>query len=284
MAVVAGASRGAGRGVALALGDAGATVYVVGRTSRDGPGHAAGVGGTIEDTAEEVDGRGGSGLPVRADCTVEADVAGLFERVERDHGPPDVVANAVWGGSDAYASFETWTDGWSRPFWEQGPALWSGMMSAGPEAYWTVSRHAARLMVEAGRGLIVGLTDGIVEGADPEAYGGQLLWDVAHRTIDRLMFGMSVELEPHGVAVVTLMPGFLRTEIVEAFLTTDELRRQFRYDLSESVEYVGRAVVALARDPDVMERSGEICMVADLADAYGFTDVDGTRPRFTPHA
>ncbi len=282
VAVVAGASRGAGRGIALALGDAGATVYVLGRTSRSGPGRADGISGTVEDTADEVSARGGRGIPCLADCTVEQDVAGVFDRVREEQGRLDVLANAVYGGADAYASGQEWMAAWSRPFWEQPASLWDHMMDAGPKAYAIASRHAARLMVPAGRGLIVGITDGHMEGADPDSYGGQLIWDLSHRAIDRLMHGMKHELASKGVAVVTLMPGFMQTEVVEATLETEALRQQFRYDLSESVEYVGRAVAALAGDDGVLGQGG-LRFVADLADEYGFTDLDGTQPRFNPH-
>jgi NAD(P)-dependent dehydrogenase (short-subunit alcohol dehydrogenase family) len=283
VAVVAGASRGAGRGIALALGAAGATVYAVGRTARGGPGPADGAPGTVEDTAEEVTARGGVGIPARADCTSEAEVAAVFDRVGREQGRLDVLANAVWGGADPFGSFEEWQASWGRPFWEQPAGLWPAMMEAGPFAYYLASCHAARLMAAAGRGLIVGVTDGVVDGAAEGECHGQLVWDLAHDCINRLLRGMAAEGRPHHIAVVTLMPGFMRTERVGLYLKTEEQKKFFRFDKSESTEYLGRAVAALAADEKVLEKTGKIHFVADLAREYGFTDVDGRYvPRFNP--
>jgi NAD(P)-dependent dehydrogenase (short-subunit alcohol dehydrogenase family) len=280
VAVVAGASRGAGRGIALALGDAGATVYAVGRTSRGGPKPPDDAPGTVEDTAEEVAARGGLGIPVRADCTAESDVAAVFERVRSEQGKLDVLANAVWGAADAYTSMEDWMAAWNRPFWEEAPRLWQHMMAAGPYAYLLTSCHAARLMAAGGKGLIVGVTDGVINDEQTE-YGGQLIWDLAHSCINRMMLGMGVEGKPHNIAVVTLMPGFMQTERVMRKMQTEEMKRMFRFDLSESTEYLGRAVAALAADPNVLQKTGKIHFVADLAREYGFTDVDGRYiPRF----
>jgi NAD(P)-dependent dehydrogenase (short-subunit alcohol dehydrogenase family) len=283
VAVVAGASRGAGRGIALALGEAGATVYVTGRTTRSGPKPADDAPGTVEDTAEQVTARGGVGIPVRADYTVATDVAAVFERVRREQGKLDVLANAVWGGADAFPSMEEWQASWSRPFWEQPLDLWQHMMTAGPHAYLLASCHAARLMAAAGKGLIVGVTDGVIDGAPAGEYGGQLVWDLAHVCINRMLLGMGVEGKPHNIAVLTLMPGFMQTERVLRNLKTEEMKQMFRFDRSESPEYLGRAVAALAADANVLEKTGKILFVADLAQEYGFTDVDGRLiPRFFP--
>jgi NAD(P)-dependent dehydrogenase (short-subunit alcohol dehydrogenase family) len=284
VAVVAGASRGAGRGIALALGEAGATVYVAGRTVRGGPKPPDGAPGTIEDTAEEVTARGGAGIPVRADCTVEAEVAAVFDRVGREQGKLDILANAVWGAADVLPTLEDEQADWGHPFWEQSLGQWHGQMTAGPFAYFLTSSHAARLMASAGTGLIVSVTDGVVDGAPPDEYQGQLLWDLSHHCINRMMRGMAVEAKPHGIAVITLMPGFMRTERVLMNLKTEELKKFYRFDLSESPEYLGRAVAALAADPDVLRKTGNIHFVGDLAREYGFTDIDGRSiPRFNPH-
>ena len=283
VAVVAGASRGAGRGIALALGEAGATVYVTGRTTRSGPQPSDGAPGTIDDTAEEVTDRGGVGIPVRVDYTVEADVAAVFERVEREQGRLDVLANAVWGASDAHTSFEEWQADWRRPFWESALGGWRHMMTGGAFAYLAASCHAAPLMAAQGHGLIVGVTDGVMDDTGTGEYQGQLIWDLAHHGINRMLLGMSVEAKPHNIAVITLMPGFMQTERVLMYLKTEALKKRFRFDKSESTQYLGRAVAALAADPDVMEKTGKLLFVADLAQEYGFTDVDGRFiPRFNP--
>ena len=146
VAVVAGASRGAGKGIALALGDAGATVYVVGRTSIDGPKPADGAPGSVEETADAVTRRGGRGVAIRADCTNTREVAGVFARLEMDEGRLDVLANAVWGAADANQSMDDWMASWGKPFWEQPVESWQHMMGAGPYAYYLMSAHAIRVM------------------------------------------------------------------------------------------------------------------------------------------
>lgn len=289
VAIVAGASRGAGRGIALALGEAGATVYIAGRTIRKGPKPPDGSSETIEDTAEEVTKRGGTGIPVKADCTHEDDVAALFERVTKEQGKLDVLAISVWGGHDAYADEKDFVSAWSKRFWEQPTAHWKYMMGAGPRAYYLTSWHAMQLMAPAKKGLIVGVTDGIMdgvsdavlEGKELGGFQGQVIYDLSHACINRLMCCMAAEAKKAKVAVVTLMPGFMQTERVMREMTSEKLKKQFGFDKSESVEYIGRAVAALAGDAKVLKKSGRIHFVADLAKEYGFTDIDGRYiPRF----
>lgn len=292
VAVVAGASRGAGRGIALALGEAGATVYVTGRTKRGGPKPPDGAPGTIDETAEEVTSRGGTGIAVCVDLTVESEVAALFEKVHSEQGRLDVLANAVYGAADAFRTTDEWVASMGQPFWYHAVGHWQHMMTAGPYAYLLASCYAARIMAESGGGLIVGVTDGLMEGVadgvlDGSAnteYQGQLVWDLSHHCINRMLLAMGTEAQPHGIAVLTLMPGFMQTERVLMHLEgKDVLKQQFRFDLSESPQYIGRAVAALAADDNVLEKSGRIHFVADLAKEYGFTDVDGrTIPRFNP--
>lgn len=285
VAVVAGASRGAGRGIALALGAAGATVYVAGRTSTQGEPPVDGAPGSVEETADEVSKRGGVGIPVVADCTSIGAVSSLFARVDREQGRLDVLANASWGMADLYPTMEQWSASMGQPFWEQPPDAWAHMMGAGPHAYFLTSLYAARLMARQRRGLILGVTDGYFgePSAVPAMAGGQLLWQLSHECINLLLRGVAAEGKKHGIAVVTLMPGFMRTERVVRLLSTDKLQRQFGFERSETTEYLGRAVAALAADRHVMRKSGTIQFVADLAAAYGFTDVDGQRPpRFQP--
>jgi NAD(P)-dependent dehydrogenase (short-subunit alcohol dehydrogenase family) len=198
----------------------------------------------------------------------------------------------VWGAADGAVTLEDWQAAWGRPFWEQPAGQWQDMMSAGPFAYWLAAREAARIMVANGGGLIVGVTDGIMvpEGEEPPHptevggyMGSGVLWDLAHVAINRMLHTMSIEAKKSKIAVLTLMPGFMRTERVVALLKTDEQKKMMRFDLSESTEYVGRAVAALAADRNVLKKTGRIHMVADLAREYGFTDVDGRAvPRFAP--
>jgi NAD(P)-dependent dehydrogenase (short-subunit alcohol dehydrogenase family) len=169
-----------------------------------------------------------------------------------------------------------------RPFWDQSPAQWRAMMGAGPQAYFLMSVYAARLMAARKGGLIVSVTDGYVkDAADTGAMKGQLVWNLAHASINRLMRGMAAEAKAHRIAVVTLMPGFMRTEGVVRDIGHDEkLKKTFRFDLSETPEFLGRGVAALAADAKVMRKTGKVWLVADLAEEYGFADVDGKVPRF----
>lgn len=276
VAVVAGASRGAGRGIALALGEAGATVYVVGRTHRGGPKPSDGAPGTVEDTAEEVAARGGHGIAAIVDCTVDSQVAALFERVNEEQGRVDLLACSVAQGLE-YMKY------WGKPFWEQPVSDWQEGL-AGAYAYYLTARHAAGMMVRQKSGLIVGVTDGVMEdGSRP--YAGHLMHDLGHECINRLLFDISNELRKHNIPVVTLMPGFMRTERVLMHVKTEAQKKQFGFSRSETPEYLGRAVAALAADPGgAMAKTGQIVFVADLAGEYGFTDVDGKRvPRFAAH-
>ena len=276
IAAVCGASRGAGRGVARALGEAGATVYVMGRSSRGGKGPADGAPGTVEETAEDVDARGGRGIAVRADLTQPEQVEAAFARMEQEASQLDVLANAVWGGSEIIATLD-----WSKPFWKQPPDGWDSMMLAGPYAYLLTSVRAARLMAESGGGLIAHVTDAIDE--DGTHYRGHIYWDLAHEMINRMALGMSREGRADQIAVVAVNPGFMRTERVLMHLKTEAQKKAFGFSRSESPEYVGRAIAALAADPERMAKSGRLLWAADLAEEYGFTDVDGKRvPRFDP--
>ena len=280
---MAGSSRGAGRGIALALGDAGATVYVAARTSRHGPKPADGAPGTVEDTAEEVSARGGQGIPVRADLGNEAETAALFQRVEEEQGRLDLMADSAWGATIAE---------WSKPFWELSAGIWRDTVAT-INAAWLTSVHAARIMVKQPGGLIIHVTDNL--HPDPSAYRGQILWDLGHDFLNRLVMAHEPRTDQTAreianpakskVAMVGLNPGFMRTERVLKHMSTDAIKKQFRFDLSESVEYIGRAAAALAADPDVFRKNGQLLWAAELATEYGFTDVDGrVIPLFDPNA
>ena len=266
--------RAGGRGIALALGDAGATVYVAARTSRQGPPPADNAPGKVEDTAEQVTARGGQGISVRADLSDEEQVRALFRRVEEDQGRLDVLANSAWG---ANAMPE-----WSKRFWELSPSLWRET-SATLNAFWLTSVYATRSMLDKGGGLIVHITDNLYP--DPSAYRGQILHDAGHESMNRLIAAMSEDGKEANIAVLGINPGFMRTERVLMYMTTEERKKQFRFDLSESPEYVGRAVAAVAADSEVKQKTGQLLWAADLAKEYAFTDIDGRFiPRFDPKA
>lgn len=277
VAVVTGASRGAGRGIAHELGAAGATVYVTGRSTREqaAPGYGQllalskmdRVPGSIDATADEVTRAGGRGIAVRCDHTQEDEVAGLFRRIEREQGRLDLLVNNAWGGHEVF-------DGvFVAPFWERPMAQWDAMFDRGVRNHLLASRHAAPLFVRQRRGLMVTTTFW-----DRDRYlQGNLVYDLAKSAMTRLAFAMAQELRPHGVASVAVSPGWMRTEFVLAGHDADESTWQQRPSLArtESPRYVGRAVAALARDPKVMERTGAVLRVGDLAREYGFTDIDG---------
>ena len=271
VAIVAGASRGAGRGIALALGETRATVYVTGRTTRGGPKPFHGAPGTIDDTAEEVTRRGGRGIPVRCDHAVDSDVAALFERVQREHGRLDILANGVWD----FNTMAVQKDWKKRPVWELAGKCWQEAMVAGPYAHLVAALHAARVMAAQRGGLIVSVTEPILEKYDR---GGSLPWMfhiLAHRGINRMVEAMSPDLVKRKIAMVALAPGFMRTERVLMHMKTEKQKRAFRFDLSETPEYVGRAVASLAADAKLLRRSGKLLYVGDLAKEYGFKDADG---------
>lgn len=257
VAVVTGASRGAGRGIALVLGEAGATVYVTGRSTRGGP-TTENRPETIDDTAEAVTARGGVGIPVRCDHTVDAQVEALFARIEREHGRIDILVNSVWGGEEGEQKPD-------RPFWERPLQHWDGMFTAGVRAYIVAARYAVSLMLPGREGLIVNVTF-----FDRGKYLSNLYYDLAMDAIVRMTHGMATELRDHNIAAVALSPGWMRTErVMDAGLRPEDLAR------TESTEYIGRAVAALAADPNVAQKTGSVLLVGDLAREYGFTDIDG---------
>ena len=263
VAVVTGASRGAGRGIALVLGECGATVYVTGRSVKGQP-TTDNLPGTIEETAESVTARGGLGVAVRCDHTVDADVEALFERVKKEQGKLDLLVNCAWGGYEVTGRIS------QAPFWEQPLYYWDRMFVSGVRTTLMSSRFAAPLLLERRGGLIVNIT-AWVSGV----YMGNIFYDTAKSAINRMSHGMAQELKKHGVAAVALTPGFMRTERVAAAFKAAGVEGLEK--ITESPEYVGRAVAALAADPNIMERSGQTLAVADLAVEYGFTDVDGRR-------
>ena len=271
IALVTGASRGAGRGIALELGSAGATVYVTGRSVTGQP-TTNGVPGTIDESARMVTERGGQGIAIRCDHTVDADVESLFSRIRRDHGRLDILVNNVWGG---YEQSEC------RPlplvpFWEQSLHQWDSMFTAGVRAHLTASRLAVPLMQPQRRGLIVSTTANL--GALP--YLRNLFYDLSKNAVSRMTWAMAQELRESGIAALAVAPGFMRTErVVEAFRRAGaEAALNGPGGPKETTAYLGRAIVALACDTKAIERSGQLLEAGTLAREYGFTDVDGTQP------
>jgi NAD(P)-dependent dehydrogenase (short-subunit alcohol dehydrogenase family) len=287
IAVVAGATRGAGRGLACMLGEAGATVYCTGRSTRadrvalpsgkpESAFHLQYRPETIEETAELVAGYGGVGIPVRVNHTVEDDVRALFARVQAEQGRLDILVNDVWGGDELTA--------WGTPFWELDVAQGWRMQERAVFSHILTSRHAAPLMVAQRAGLIVEITDG-----DTLAYRGNLFYDLAKTSAIRLAFAMAEELRPFSVTALAVTPGFLRSEaMLEHFGVTESnwqegARTDPHFIASETPFYVGRAVAALAADPQVAQKSGRAFSSWGLMEEYGFTDFDGRQPHWGKH-
>ena len=265
VALVTGASRGVGKGIALGLGEAGAKVYVTGRTVVAGQA-AVDLPGTIGETAEAVTQAGGLGLAVRCDHREDAQVTALFDRIRQEQGRLDILVNNVWGG---YEHFNDRTEFWKEQgFWTVPLDRWDKAFAAGVRAHYVAGVLAAPLMIAQGAGLIVNIS---FFAAQKDNAG--VAYGVAKAATDRMAATMAYELRPHNVAAVALYPGLVRTESV--------LKAGGFFDLSnsESPQFIGRAVAALAGDAQVMEKSGQVLVAAALALEYGFTDVDGKQPR-----
>ncbi len=272
VAVVAGATRGAGRGIARMLGAAGATVYCTGRSVRGRPA-TPGRPETLEETAELVTAEGGRGIAVRTDHTIEAEVERLFARVRTEAGRLDVLVNDIWGG-DALTE-------WGKPFWELSTAKGQQVLERAVQSHIITSRHGAPLMVERNAGLIVEVTDG-----DTLGYRGNLFYDLAKSAVIRLAYAMAADLHAHRVTALAVTPGFLRSEaVLDHFGVTednwrDAIAKDEYFAESETPCFVGRAIAALAADPDVAAKDGGLFSSWGLAKEYGFTDVDGRRPHW----
>lgn len=273
IAVVTGASRSAGRGIALVLGEEGATVYVTGRSVR-GKQATDFARAIIEDTAEQVTVRGGVGIPVRCDHSVDEQVRELFDRVRQECGRLDILVNNAWGGYETINKVNGESDWqeWLAPFWKQPLSRWDVMFKVGVRSHLVSSFFAMPLMLPYQQGLVVNTTFW-----DRDKYHPPLPYYLAKATVNRMAYAMALELREHNIAVVALSPGWMRGENILQKYQTDDLNAHKIEDLlkSESTQYVGRAVVALATDPDVMQKSGHVLKVGDLAREYGFTDVDG---------
>jgi NAD(P)-dependent dehydrogenase (short-subunit alcohol dehydrogenase family) len=273
VAVVTGASRGVGKGIAWELGIAGATVYVTGRSVRGKP-TTDGLPGTVHATARLVTEAGGEGVAVVCDHTRDEDVAALAETVGAGHGRLDLLVNNVWGGYEDYDPKL-----FTLPFWEQPLWRWDRMFDTGVRGHYTATRALAPLMLgkkgkrkgktggKGPRGLIVSTSSG-----DSGRFMDDLQYDLAKAAVERLVFGLAKKLWKERVAAVAIQPGFTRTEAVLAKASPEQLPE------THSPRYVGRAVVALATDPELLRLSGGVYKAGDLGRHYGFRDVDGTRP------
>ncbi|MET7925393.1 SDR family oxidoreductase [Streptomyces sp. NPDC005349] len=274
VALVAGATRGAGRGIAVELGAAGATVYVTGRTTRarrseyDRP-------ETIEDTADLVTAAGGRGIAVPTDHLDPAQVKALVDRIATEQGRLDVLVNDIWGGENLFA--------WDTPVWEHDLDDGLRLLRLAVETHAITSHHALPLLLRNPGGLVVEVTDGTAE-YNRDNYRVSFFYDLAKSSVLRMGFALGQELGPRGATALALTPGWLRSEIMLGhFGVTEEnwrdaLEQMPHFAISETPFYVGRAVAALAADPEVARWNGQSTSSGTLAQVYGFTDVDGSRP------
>lgn len=273
VALVAGATRGAGRGIAVALGEAGATVYVTGRTTRDEVSEMNRPE-TIEETAALVDAAGGRGIAVRVDHLVPGEVEALVTRIDREQGALHVLVNNIWGATRME---------WNRTVWESSLEYGLRTLRLAVDTHAITSHFAIPLLLETPGGLVVEVNDGTAEYNESN-YRNSFFYDLAKAAVGRMGFSLGHELERHGATAVSLTPGWLRSEaMLEAFGVTesnwrDATERIPHFAISETPAFVGRAVVALAQDPDVARWNGQSLSSGQLAKVYDFTDLDGSQP------
>lgn len=274
IALVAGATRGAGRGIAIELGAAGATVYVTGRSTRQQQSEYQ-RSETIEDTADLVNAAGGVGIAVLTDHLDPAQVEALVARIRRDHGALDVLVNDIWGA-------ETLVE-WNTPIWEQSLEKGFKLLRLAIDTHIITSHYALPLLIQKPGGLLVEVGDG-TDDYNRKNYRLSLFYDLAKVSINRLGWAQGQELSPHGCTAVSITPGWLRSEMMlEIFGVTEETWQDgFKVDphfaISETPRYIGRAIAHLAADPDKARWNGQSLSSGQLAPVYGFTDLDGSQP------
>lgn len=269
VALVAGATRGAGRGIAVELGAAGVIVYCTGRSVR---GQTTGRPETIDDTAELVSKAGGKGIAYRVDHTKPAEVEALIARIDKEQkGHLDIVVNDIWGGDELAE--------WGVSFWAHDLDNGLKMLDRAINTHIITSHYAAPLLVKRKQGIIFEITDGKTND-----YRGTFFYDLVKTTVMRMAKTMAIELDPYNVASIAVTPGYLRSEAMLGNLTEENWRERIKEDkffaFSETPHYIGRAIVALASDPQIIVKTGLTLATWDLAEEYGFTDIDGTQPHW----
>ena len=274
VALVAGATRGAGRGIAVELGAAGATVYVTGRTTRTQTSEY-GRPETIEETAVLVTEAGGEGVAMRVDHLVPGEVEALVARIRTERGRLDVLVNDIWGGEKLFE--------WNKAVWEHDLANGLRLLRLAVDTHLITAHHALPLLIAKPGGLLVEVTDGTAE-YNADHYRLSVFYDLAKTAAIRMAWGHAKDLAPHGATAVSITPGWMRSEMMlDNYGVTEESWRDAavkspHFVISESPRFVGRAIVALAADPDRARFTGQSLSSGGLAKVYGFTDVDGSRP------
>jgi NAD(P)-dependent dehydrogenase (short-subunit alcohol dehydrogenase family) len=274
VALVSGATRGGGRGIAVALGEAGATVYATGRSTRARRSEI-GRPETIEETAEMVTAAGGEGIAVPVDHLDPAQVRALVERIDAERGRLDVLVNDIWGAEHLFE--------WNAPIWEHDLDAGLRLLRLAVDTHLITSHHALPLLTRRAGGLVVEVTDGTAE-YNADHYRVSLFYDLAKTSVIRIAWALAQELRPHGGTAVALTPGWMRSEaMLENHAVGEEnwreaTERSPHFCISETPRYLGRAVAALAGDPAVARWNGRSLSSGQLAQVYAFTDLDGTRP------
>ena len=265
VALVTGASRGVGKGIALSLAEAGATVYITGRTVNEGQSSSC-LPGTIYQTAEDVRQLGGKCTAIQCDHSIDSQVEAVFSRINAENNKLNILVNNVWGGYEHYTDgTEFWNE---KEFWTSPISRWDSMFQSGVRAHYVTSVFAAPLLIEQNNALLVNLSFFVAQRDDKG-----VAYSVAKAASDRMVACMAEELRAYNVAAISLYPGLVRTESV--------MKASEHLDLSnsESPQFIGRAIVALASDPKLMNKTGQVLIAAQLAQDYAFTDVDGKQPR-----
>ena len=274
VALVAGATRGAGRGIAVELGAAGATVYVTGRSTRDQPSEY-GRPETIEETATLVTELGGEGIAIRVDHLVPTEVEALVARIRAERGKLDILINDIWGGEHLFE--------WNKAVWEHDLGNGLRLLRLAVDTHLITAHYALPLMIANPGGLLVEVTDGTAE-YNAHHYRLSVFYDLAKQAAIRMAWAHAKDLAPHGASAVCITPGWMRSEMMlDNYQVTegnwrDAAARSPHFVISESPRFVGRAVAALAADPDRARWSGKSLSSGGLAKVYGFTDLDGSQP------
>lgn len=269
--VVAGATRGAGRGIAIELGAAGAIVYCTGRSIK---GKTSGRPETIDETADMVTKAGGRGIAIQVDHTQPKQVKNLFQQISDQHdGHLDILVNDIWGGDELTQ--------WNVPYWEHSLDAGLQMLERAINTHIITSYYATPLLIKSKSGMIFEITDGKTYD-----YRGTFFYDLVKVSIMRLAYSMAKDLQPYNIASVAVTPGFLRSEaMLDNFNVTEEnwregIKKDKFFGFSETPHYIGRAIVALATDSKIMDKSGKTFATWDLSEEYGFVDIDGSQPHW----
>lgn len=274
VSLVTGATRGIGKGIALQLGEAGATVYITGRTLKP---KGEGVGGSLEETAKEIQERGGKCIPIQCDHSKDDQIKALFDQIEKEqNGRLDILVN------NAYSAVNSLMKAVNTPFWELPETIWDDVNDVGLRNHYMCSRYAAKMMVPAKQGLIVNISSG-----GGLRYLFNIAYGVGKAALDRLAADCAYELKKHNVAAVSLWPGAVKTELIlDKFKDPDmswkigeyEAKQRDIFLMGESPEFSGKCIVGLASDSQIMRKSGRVLLTAELSEEYNFTDVDGHQP------